>query len=126
VGPIDINNVVKGYMEVVKKPNKEEFYGYWEISEDLWYFFAYFEGELGVFSSDNQFLAVVRDLVKNAKKEKANEIRVVEAAADEKDAFLKRFFAYYRKTQPTKKAAKPVEKPKEAPKPKTKSKQGGF
>jgi len=125
VGPVDINNLVKGYMEVVKKPNKEEFYGYWEISEDLWYFFAYFEGELGVFSSDNNFLAVVRNLVKNAKKDKG-EVRVVEAAADEKDAFLKRFFSYYRKSQPTKKTSKPVEKPKETPKPKVKSKQGGF
>jgi hypothetical protein len=125
VGPVDINNLVKGYMEVVKKPNKEEFYGYWEISEDLWYFFAYFEGELGVFSSDNNFLAAVRNLVKNAKKDKG-EVRVVEAAADEKDAFLKRFFSYYRKSQPTKKTSKPVEKPKETPKPKVKSKQGGF
>jgi hypothetical protein len=126
VGPVDINNVVKGYMEVVKKPNKEEFYGYWEISEDLWYFFAYFEGELGVFSSDNQFLAVVRDLVKNSKKEKKDEVRIVEAAGDEKDAFLKRFFSYYRKTQPSKKVTKAPEKAKEAPKPKTKPKTGGF
>ncbi len=126
VGPIDINNVVKGYMEVVKKPNKEEFYGYWEISEDLWYFFAYFEGELGVFSSDNQFLAVVRESVKNAKKDKGKEVRVVEAAADEKDAFLKRFFSYYRKAPVVKKVNKVPEKPKETPKPKTKTKQGGF
>lgn len=126
VGPVDINNVVKGYMEVIKKPNKEEFYGYWEISEDLWYFFAYFEGELGVFSSDNQFLAVVRELVKNAKKEKKDEVRVVEAAADEKDAFLKRFFSYYRKAAPAKKPVKAPVAPKETQKPKTKPKQGGF
>ncbi len=126
VGPIDINNVLKGYMEIVKKPNREEFYGYWEISEDLWYFFAYFEGELGVFSSDNQFLAVVRETVKNAKKDKGKEVRVVEAAADEKDAFLKRFFSYYRKAPVTKKTSKVAEKPKETPKPKTKTKQGGF
>ena len=57
-------------MEVIKKPNKEEFYGYWELSEDLWYYFAYFNGELGVFSSDNQFLAAIREAVKNEKGDK--------------------------------------------------------
>ncbi|RVU24174.1 hypothetical protein EOJ36_09630 [Sandaracinomonas limnophila] len=125
VGNVDINSQIKGFMEVIKKPNKEEFYGYWEISEDLWYFFAYFEGELGVYSSDNAFLGVVRDLVKNGKKDKG-QIRIVEAAADEKDAFLKRFTSYYRKVTPSQKTKKQVEKPKETPKPKTKSKQGGF
>ncbi len=81
---------------------------------------------MGVFSSDNQFLAVVRETVKNAKKDKGKEVRVVEAAADEKDAFLKRFFSYYRKAPVTKKTSKVAEKPKETPKPKTKTKQGGF
>jgi hypothetical protein len=32
VGPVDINSTIKGYMEFIKKPNKEEFYGYWELS----------------------------------------------------------------------------------------------
>jgi len=125
VGNIDINSQIKGYMEVIKKPNKEEFYGYWEISEDLWYFFAYFEGELGVYSSDNAFLGTVRNLVKNGGKDKG-QIRIVEAAADEKDAFLKRFTSYYRKVTPSQKLKKQVSTPKETPKPKTKSKQGGF
>jgi hypothetical protein len=84
VGPVDINTTIKGYMEVIKRPNKEEFYGYWELSEDLWYYFAYFNGELGVFSSDNQFLAAIRDAVKNEKGDKKGKdvVRVVEAAAD--------------------------------------------
>jgi hypothetical protein len=90
VGPVDINSTVKGYMEVIKKPNKEEFYGYWELSEDLWYYFAYFNGELGVYSSDNSFLAAIREAVKNEKGSKdKNSIRVVEAAGDEKDAFVR-------------------------------------
>ena len=130
VGPVDINSTMKGYMEVIKKPNKEEFYGYWELSEDLWYYFAYFNGELGVYSSDNSFLAAIREAVKNDKgsKEK-NSIRVVEAAADEKDAFVKRFLLYYRQAAPAKKAAngKKITPPKEAPKTtKPKAKQGGF
>ena len=107
VGPVDINSTIKGYMEVIKKPNKEEFYGYWELSEDLWYYFAYFNGELGVFSSDNQFLAAIRETVKNEKEDKKGKeiVRVVEAAADEKDTFLKRFLTYYRQASETKKAA---------------------
>ncbi|MHA8067492.1 hypothetical protein V7S76_12540 [Aquirufa sp. ROCK2-A2] len=127
VGPVDVNNMVKGYMEVIKKPSKEEFYAYWELSEDLWYYFAYFNGELGVYSSDNSFLAAIRESVKENKKEA--DVRVVEAASDEKDAFLKKFTSYYRKIVPTKKATtKTPEKPKEKEKakPKVKSKQGGF
>ena len=131
VGPVDINSTVKGYMEVIKKPNKEEFYGYWELSEDLWYYFAYFNGELGVFSSDNQFLAAIREAVKNEKVDKKDKdiVRVVEAAADEKETFLKRFLLYYRQTSVTKKAvnAKKQAPVKEAPKStKPKTKQGGF
>ena len=116
-GPVDVNATLKGFMEVIKKPSKEEFYGYWEAGEDLWYYFAYFNSELGVFSSDNAFLAAIREAVKNDKKGKSI---VVEAAADEKDAFVKRFNAYYRAIAPTTK--KPAKK--EVPKPKTK--QTGF
>ena len=131
VGPVDINSTIKGYMEVIKKPNKEEFYGYWELSEDLWYYFAYFNGELGVFPSDNQFLAAIREAVKNEKVDKKDKdiVRVVEAAADEKETFLKRFLLYYRQTSVTKKATttKKQAPVKEAPKStKPKSKQGGF
>jgi hypothetical protein len=118
-------------MEVIKKPNKEEFYGYWELSEDLWYYFAYFNGELGVFSSDNQFLAAIREAVKNEKGDKKDKdiVRVVEAAADEKETFLKRFLLYYRQTSVTKKAITtkkqvPVKETPKSTKPKTK--QGGF
>ena len=130
VGPVDVNNIVKGYMEVIKKPSKEEFYAYWELSEDLWYYFAYFNGELGVYSSDNSFLAAIREAVKENKKDADKlGVRVVEAASDEKDAFLKKFTSYYRKIVPTKKSAtKTLDKPKEKEKakPKAKSKQGGF
>ena len=122
VGPVDINATVKGYMEVIKKPSKEEFYGYWELSEDLWYYFAYFNGELGVYSSDPAFLASIREAVKSDKKGK---LAVVEAAGDEKDAFLKRFLAYYRSTTPTKKVKK-VAPPVKSAAPATKSKKGGF
>jgi hypothetical protein len=118
-------------MEVIKKPNKEEFYGYWELSEDLWYYFAYFNGELGVFSSDNQFLAAIREAVKNEKVDKKDKdvVRVVEAAADEKETFLKRFLLYYRQASVTKKAVNTKKQApvKEAPKStKPKTKQGGF
>ncbi len=122
VGPVDINATIRGYMEVVKKPSKEEFYGYWELSEDLWYYFAYFNGELGVFSSDPGFLASIREAVKSDKKAK---LVVVEAAGDEKDAFLKRFLAYYRVASPVKKTKKEVA-PKKSEAPSTKSKKGGF
>lgn len=128
VGTVDINSTIKGYMELIKKPNKEEFYGYWELSEDLWYYFAYFNGELGVFSSDNLFLSTIREAVKNNKKEK-NVVAVVEAAADEKDAFLKRFLLYYRQTNVSKKTGniKKQAPQKEAPQsPKLKEKKGGF
>jgi len=122
VGPVDINAAIRGYMEVVKKPSKEEFYGYWELSEDLWYYFAYFNGELGVYSSDPAFLATIREAVKSDKKGKST---VVEAAGDEKDAFVKRFLAYYRGTTPTKKTKK-VAAPAKAEPPTTKAKKGGF
>jgi len=122
VGPVDINAAIRGYMEVVKKPNKEEFYGYWELSEDLWYYFAYFNGELGVYSSDPAFLATIREAVKSDKKGKST---VVEAAGDEKDAFVKRFLAYYRGTTPTKKTKKAAAPVKAEP-PTTKAKKGGF
>ena len=122
VGPVDINATIRGYMEVVKKPNKEEFYGYWELSEDLWYYFAYFNGELGVYSSDPAFLATIREAVKADKKGKST---VVEAAGDEKDAFVKRFLAYYRGATPTKKTKK-VATPAKTEPPTTKAKKGGF
>ena len=122
VGSVDLNITVKGFMEVVKKPSKEEFYGYWELSDDLWYYFAFFNGELGVYSSDPAFLATIREAVKSDKKGK---LVVVEAAADEKDAFVKRFMAYYRGSAPVKKTKKaPV--PTKSSSPATKSKKGGF
>jgi hypothetical protein len=128
VGPVDVNSTLKGYMEVIKKPSKEEFYGYWELSEDLWYYFAYFNGELGVYSSDNQFLVAVREAVKNEKKDKKEgEVRVVEAASDEKAAFVKKFLTLYRQEPPVKKQApKAKAAPKAAPTTKPKTKSGGF
>ncbi|MDF0692726.1 hypothetical protein [Aquirufa ecclesiirivi] len=132
VGPVDVNSTLKGYMEVIKKPSKEEFYGYWELSEDLWYYFAYFNGELGVYSSDNQFLAAVREAVKNEKKDKKEgEVRVVEAASDEKAVFVKKFLTLYRQEAPVKKQAPkskvaPKATPKTSPTTKPKTKSGGF
>lgn len=128
VGPVDINAELKAYMEVVKKPNKEEFYAYLELSENLWYFFGYFDGELGLYASDNKLLGALRAHVEKNKKGDDKAIRVVEAAADEKDAFLKKFLAYYRKVAPVKKPSETPKaneaKPKPAPKPK--SNKGGF
>jgi hypothetical protein len=123
VGPVDVNATVKGMMEVIKKPTKEEFYAYWELSEDLWYYFAYFEGELGVYSSDNSFLATVRESMKTQKK---GGIKVVEAAAEEKAAFLKRFTSYYKPLIPVKKAPVKKEPTKTKPATKGKEKNGGF
>jgi hypothetical protein len=123
VGPVDVNATIKGFMEVVKKPNKEEFYAYWELSEDLWYYFAYFEGELGVYSSDNAFLATVRESLKTQKK---GGIKVVEAAAEEKNAFIKRFTSYYKPLIPVKKAPVKKEPTKTKPATKGKEKSGGF
>lgn len=123
VGPVDLNITVKGYLEVIKKPSKEEFYGYWELSEDLWYYFAFFNGELGVYSSDPAFLATIREAVKSDKKGK---LVVVEAAGDEKDAFLKRFLAFYKGSAPTKKATKKEATPSKSTTPPTKAKKGGF
>ena len=123
VGPVDVNATVKGMMEVIKKPNKEEFYAYWELSEDLWYYFAYFEGELGVYSSDNSFLATVRESMKTQKK---GGIKVVEAAAEEKNAFVKRFTSYYKPLIPVKKAPVKKEPTKTKPATKGKEKTGGF
>jgi hypothetical protein len=123
VGPVDLNITVRGYMEVIKKPSKEEFYGYWELSEDLWYYFAFFNGELGVYSSDPAFLATIREAVKSDKKGK---LVVVEAAGDEKDAFVKRFLAYYQGSVPTKKTTKKAAAPAKSTAPATKAKKGGF
>ena len=123
VGPVDVNATIKGFMEVVKKPNKEEFYAYWELSEDLWYYFAYFEGELGVYSSDNSFLSTVRESMKTQKK---GGIKVVEAAAEEKNAFVKRFTSYYKPLIPVKKAPAKKEPTKTKPATKGKEKNGGF
>ena len=56
-------------------------------------------------------------------------MRVVEAAADEKETFLKRFLLYYRQASVTKKAVNTKKQApvKEAPKSiKPKTKQGGF
>ena len=123
VGPVDINSTVKGFMEVIKKPNKEEFYAYWELSEDLWYYFAYFDGELGVYSSDNSFLTTVRESMKTQKK---GDIKVVEAAVEEKNAFVKRYTSYYKPLIPAKKAPVKKEPIKTKPATKGKEKSGGF
>ena len=123
VGPVDVNATVKGFMEVIKKPSKEEFYGYWELSEDLWYYFAYFDGELGVYSSDNSFLASVRESMKTQKK---GELKVVEAALEEKNAFVKRFTSYYKPLIPVKKVPVKKEPTKTKPATKGKEKSGGF
>jgi len=120
---VDVNATIKGFMEVIKKPNKEEFYAYWELSEDLWYYFAYFEGELGVYSSDNSFLAAVRESLKTQKK---GGIKAVEAAAEEKNAFIKRFTSYYKPLIPVKKAPVKKEPTKTKPATKGKEKSGGF
>jgi hypothetical protein len=123
VGPVDINATVKGFMEVIKKPSKEEFYGYWELSDDLWYYFAYFDGELGVYSSDQSFLASVREAMKTQKK---GDMKVVEAASEEKAAFIKRFTSYYKPLIPVKKAPVKKEPTKTKPATKGKEKSGGF
>jgi hypothetical protein len=110
-------------LSVIKKPNKEEFYAYWELSEDLWYYFAYFDGELGVYSSDNSFLTTVRESMKTQKKD---EIKVVEAAVEEKNAFVKRYTSYYKPLIPAKKAPVKKELIKTKPAVKGKEKSGGF
>ena len=110
-------------MEVIKKPSKEEFYGYWELSDDLWYYFAYFDGELGVYSSDQSFLASVREAMKTQKK---GDMKVVEADSEEKAAFIKRFTSYYKPLIPVKKAPVKKEPVKTKPATKGKEKSGGF
>ncbi len=126
VGPVDVNNLINGKVEIIKRPSKEEFYAYFELSDKLWYYLAFFDGEMGVYSSDYEFLSKIRAAVQADKNKKEGEIRVVEAGSDEKDVFLRRFNAYYQPEIVKPKTETTNQQPTKTKAPPKKISKGGF
>ena len=113
IGETDINNKMEGYVEIYKNPvSGDEMYIYLEVSENVWYYFGYKEGQMGLISSDQPF----NDLLtaKADKQKKSKEYSVIPVDFAEAKLFQKRFLETYRgiKLQPKPKTAPTTAKDK--------------
>jgi hypothetical protein len=70
IGELDINAKIEGYIEIVKNPIiGDEMYVFFELSDEIWYYMGYKEGQMGLISSDESFnnLIAAKDKGKKAK-----------------------------------------------------------
>ncbi len=92
IGATDLNAGYNGMVEIKKNPNGDEITVYLEILNDLWYFFSYRQGQLGITSSDEEFNTLVGSKSGNVK---ANQYAAISIGADEKIAFVEKFKSSY-------------------------------
>ncbi len=125
VGAADINAQMKGYLEVRKANDGDEFYLYLEPSDDLWFYVGFYKNELGIVSSDADFNAVVTSKTKSNKKGNGkNAYTFLPVEAEEKISFIERFTDNYRNKAERKKRINTEEKPQEKKKEVEKEKDG--
>jgi hypothetical protein len=103
VGPTDINADMTGMVEIRKLPTGDELSAYIEASPDVWYYFGFMGNQLGVVSSDNDFMSLLSGKATAKTKEGYTILPIGE---DEKTNFTERFAAMYKtRLRPTTKPA---------------------
>jgi hypothetical protein len=99
-GKNDINAQMEGILELRRTDRGDEFTMYLEVTPDIWYYFGYSQGQLGVLSSDMELNDILLAKSKNAK---TKDMELIAIDIEEKNMFLDRFSEFY---QPAFKKAK--------------------
>lgn len=100
LGRNNINAQMEGVLEIRRSVDGDEFSLFLQASPDVWYYFDYKLGELGVVSSQVDFNDQITAKSKNVK---SKDMSLVSIGSEEKDAFVNRFDDFY---QPAIKKAK--------------------
>ena len=94
IGETDINAKVNGYVEIRKNPiTGDEMYVFLELSSENWYYMGYKDGQMGLFSSDDNFNAAI---IAKADKKKSKDYQVIPVDFSEAMIFRKTFLETYR------------------------------
>jgi hypothetical protein len=101
-GRNNVNAQMDGVLEIRRGVEGDEFSLYLQASPDIWYYFDYKAGELGVVSSQLDFNDEITAKSKNVK---SKDMTLVSIGTEEKDMFVNRFDDFY---QPALKKAKLV------------------
>ncbi|KAA6441421.1 hypothetical protein FEM33_02605 [Dyadobacter flavalbus] len=102
LGRNNINAQMDGVLEIRRTVDGDEFSLFLQASPDIWYFFDYKLGELGVVSSQVDFNDQITAKSKNVK---SKDMTLIGLGTEEKDLFVNRFDDFY---QPALKKAKLV------------------
>ncbi len=124
LGINDINAKVPGFIEYRKTQNGDEVYVYIEATPDVWYFFGYRDGQLGIVANESTFNDLVLSKLNTKKDKKKNAIEIISVGNDEKLMFVSTFKEVYLNEKKQRKSGQgstipPVQRqeiPKEAPK----------
>lgn len=100
LGKNDINAQMEGIVEIRRTDRGDEFTMYLEVTPDIWFYFGYSQGQLGVLSSDIELNDILLAKSKNAK---TKDMELISIDIEEKNMFLDRFNEFY---QPALKKAK--------------------
>ena len=100
-GKNNINAQMEGVLEIRRGVEGDEFSLFLQASPDIWYYFDYRQGEIGVVSSQVDFNDQLTARSKNGKSKMA----LISLGVEEKDMFVNRFDDFY---QPAVKKAKLV------------------
>lgn len=73
VGKTQLNKMVYGMIELVKKRSGDRLFIYLEPGEDTWFFFEYYRGLMGAFSSDPNFNNPIKDAKPDSRQAKGKE-----------------------------------------------------
>ena len=95
LGNNDINAEMDGYVEIRKRGKGDEVSIYVEVSPELWYFFDWQDGQLGVVSSDYTFNEMLTAKGKG-EKSKEKDFKMVPLGFDERNSFLERCMNVYK------------------------------
>lgn len=118
IGETDINAKINGYVEIRKNPIMgDEMYVFLELSSENWYYMGFKDGQMGIFSSDDNFNAAI---AAKADKKKNKDYQVIAVDFSEAIIFRKTFLETYRgiKEKPKVAGQKPSDSKKLAEVPK--------
>ncbi len=97
IGKEYVNKIIPGYFEIIKKRSGDMFSLYFELNENVWYYFAYARGIMQVVSSNEEFNTVIKTLKPDQRKVDADKgqkpYSYYPAAPTVKNKFLKRMRA---------------------------------
>lgn len=72
IGKTQVHKYVDGYIQVIRKKNKEAIHIYFEVDPGTWFYFSYSKGIMKVLSSESSFNATISSLKEDKRSNKGS------------------------------------------------------